>query len=531
MSISGDFPIFAVRIGDVADLEIVASALRYQEYMRARGLVADLVIINEQASSYVQDLQQAIEQLCENSRLRGKELGPRQHIFAVRRDLMDENSYKTLLAVARVVLHTRNGRIFDQVERAEASALAARDAARPAAGETAETRGGRSSPSSRVRATAPASGEGLASWNGFGGFDRGGRDYVVRLGPGQATPHPWINVISNKAFGFHTSAEGASFTWSRNSRDFQLTPWTNDPVTNRPGEAFYVHDQASGKTFSPFAAVARDASTSYEARHGQGFSTFTAKRGPLTLELTQLVDPADPVKLSRLTIRNAGSVAARLRVYAYVEWVLGNNRAKSAPTIVPGLDARTGALFARNPYSLDFGDRTAFLATDGAAQSLTADRHEFIGHEGTVELPKTVTAGAALSGKVEAGADPCAAMARDVEVPAGGEVTLLWLLGDAGSPEEASALVEKHRDRDFSERLAETEKEWRGFLETLQVETPDQAFDAMVNHWLPYQSVACRIRARSAFYQASGAFGFRDQLAGHAGAPAARSDRWRATRF
>lgn len=513
MSISGDYPIFAVRIDDVADLEIVASALRYQEYMRSRGLVADLVIVNEQASSYVQDLQQAIEQLCDNSRSRGGELGPRQHIFAVRRDLMDENSYKTLLAVARVVLHTRNGRIFDQIERAEAAALAVRDAARPADGEAVET-AAQPVPAA-VPAPSPAtvrpSGEGLRSWNGFGGFDRGGRDYVVRLGPGRSTPHPWINVISNKAFGFHTSAEGASFTWSRNSRDFQLTPWTNDPVTNRPGEAFYVHDLVGGGAFSPFAAVAPDASTSYEARHGQGFSTFTARRGRLTLELTQLVDPADPVKLSRLTVRNDGPGVARLRVYAYVEWVLGNNRAKSAPAIVPELDARTGALLARNPYSLDFGDRTAFLASDGEAQSVTADRHEFIG-AGTVELPKTVAAGAALSGKVEAGSDPCAAMARDVEVPAGGEVALLWLLGDAGSADEASALVEKHRATDFAGRLAETGKEWGGFLETLQVETPDEAFDAMVNHWLPYQSVACRIRARSAFYQASGAFGFRDQL-------------------
>ncbi len=138
MSISGDYPIFLVRVGDVADLEIVANALRFQEYMRARGLLADLVIVNEQASSYVQDLQRAIEALCENSRLRGKELGPRQHIFAVRRDLMDENSYRTLLSVARVALHTRNGRIFDQIERAEAAALAARDAGRSMEGEMAE---------------------------------------------------------------------------------------------------------------------------------------------------------------------------------------------------------------------------------------------------------------------------------------------------------------------------------------------------------------------------------------------------------
>ena len=513
MSISGDYPIFAVRISDVADLDIVAQALRFQEYMRARGLLDDLVIINEQASSYVQDLQQAIEALCENSRLRGKELGPRQHIFAVRRDLMDDNSYKTLLAVARIALHTRNGTIFDQIERAEAAALLARDAALDVAGDR-ESRGVaiRSASTAPAIHVAPPKGDDLFSWNGFGGFDRGGRDYVVRLTGERSTPQPWINVISNPSFGFHSSAEGACFTWSGNSRDYQLTSWSNDPVSNRPGEAIYVFDHADGRVFAPYAAVARDPAVTYEARHSQGFCTFNAKRGPLSLELTQLVDPVDPIKVSRLIIRNSGSFAARLRVYAYAEWVLGNNRSKSAPTIVPASDPATGVLMARNPYSLDYGERVAFLAGDKEPDFLTSDRQEFLGHHGTVELPHSVVNGAPLSGRLEAGSDPCAAMARDVNVPAGGEISLLWLMGDAGSTEDANELVTRHRRKDFDERLADNDRDWRGFLDTLQVETPDKALDVMVNHWLPYQSLACRIRARSAFYQASGAFGFRDQL-------------------
>ncbi len=512
MAISGDFPIFALRIGDVADLEIVAQSLRYQEYMRSRGMLADLVIVNEQASSYVQDLQQAIESLCDNSRLRGSELGPRQHIFAVRRDLMDEDSYRTLLSVARIVLHTRNGPVFDQVERAEASEIQARDATRGAADSTIL---------SPLRATVQkliekrdiaAEGTGLDHWNGYGGFARGGADYVVRLTGTRSTPHPWINVISNASFGFHTSAEGASFTWSRNSRDFQVTPWSNDPVSNRPGEAFYVYDHANRRVFSPFAAVARDGSANYEACHSQGVSTFTARRGSLTLELTQLVDPIDPVKVMRMKIRNSGSLPAKLTVYAYAEWLLGNNRPRSAPNIVPALDAETGALLARNPYSLDFADRVSFLASDQKAASVTTDRAEFLGSDGSVEWPASVASGAVLSGKIEAGVDPCAAMSREIEVAAGGEQTMLWLLGDAGSVQEASTLVARNKSKSFDERLAENEQNWRSFLGTLQVETPDKALDAMVNHWLPYQSIACRIRARSAFYQASGAYGFRDQL-------------------
>jgi cyclic beta-1,2-glucan synthetase len=514
MAISGDYPIFVLRIGDVADLEIIATTLRMQEYMRARGLFADLVIVNEQAASYVQDLQQAIESLCENSRLRGKELGPRQHIFAVRRDLMDENSYRTLLGVARVVLHTRNGTIFDQIERAETAEIQARQAAPQPTAPQVSTEDQTPPPADiepDVELPAP-DGTGLVRWNGYGGFDNDGRDYVVRLSGDRATPHPWINVIANGNFGFHTSAEGASFTWSRNSRDFQLTPWTNDPVTNRPGEAIYIFDHGDKSVFSPFAAVARDPALVYEARHGQGVSSFSTKRGPLAVELTQVVDPEDPVKVSRLTIRNEGADPVRLRVYAYAEWVLGTNRAKSAPTIIPARDETTGALLARNAYSLDYGERTAFLTSDGDIQSFTADRLEFIGHDGTVQQPEAVMSGSDLSGTVEPGRDPCAALARDVEIQAGEEATMLWLLGDAASPEEAAELILRHRAVDYDRRLVDNRAAWNGFLETLQVDTPDDALNAMVNFWLPYQAVACRIRARTAFYQASGAFGFRDQL-------------------
>ncbi|MER9839704.1 protein ndvB [Mesorhizobium australicum] len=515
-SISGDYPIFLVRIGDVADLEIVAQALRFQEYMRTRGMMIDFVVVNEQASSYVQDLQRAVETLCENSRLRGKELGPRQHIFAVRRDLMEETTYKTLLAVARVVLHTRNGTIFDQIERAEAAALQTRDGLQPAglpsSREIAALAPQMHAFASQAVADVSADGSGLSLWNGFGGFDGDGRHYVVRLAGRRPPPQPWINVVSNASFGFHTSAEGAAFTWSRNSRDYQLTPWSNDPVSNRPGEGIYIYDQASGKAFSPLAAMVRDPAMTYEAWHGQGFSTFRSKRGPLSMDLTHVVDPIDPVKITRLRIQNSGPVPARLRVYAYAEWVLGGHRSRTAATIVPSRDGATGALLAQNPYGLDFSERVAFLAADTGVHSVTSDRAEFLGRHGSSELPQAVLSGSALSGRVEAGDDPCAAIARDVEIPAGADVTLIWLLGDADSAAQASALVQTHRGKDFDQRLADNEREWRAFLDTIQVETPDKALDAMVNHWLPYQSLACRIRARSAFYQASGAFGFRDQL-------------------
>ena len=500
MAISGDFPIFALRIGDVADLEIVATALRMQEYLRAHGLFVDLVIVNEQASSYVQDLQQSIEQLCENARLRGHELGPRQHIFVVRRDLMDEASYRTLLAAARVMMHTRNGPILDQIERAEQAvktvdAIIARPFAKPVQQDSALP-----------------SGDDLAFWNGLGGFANEGRDYVVRLSGGTVTPQPWINVIANREFGFHTSSEGASFTWSRNSRDFQITPWTNDAVVNRPGEAIYIHNLDNGAVFSPLSCVVRDEGIVYEARHRRGVSQFSASQNNVHAEWTQLVDPHDPVKVQRLLLRNDGKSRVRLRIYAYAEWVMGNNRSRSAFMIVPGRDEASGVLTARNPYHLDFGDRVAFLGSDAGGQSFTCDRAEFLGVGGSTVAPDVVLRGTLPSGTVEAGRDPCAVIACDVELDAGAETSLHFVLGDAASQQEATAFAQKHLRADFAARMLENERAWDDFSAALQVETPDPAFNAMVNVWLPYQSLACRLRARSAFYQASGAFGFRDQL-------------------
>jgi cyclic beta-1,2-glucan synthetase len=511
MAISGDFPIFALRIGDVADLPIVASSLRMQEYLRAHGLIFDLAIVNEQSSSYVQDLQQAIELLCDNARLRGRELGPRQHIFAVRRDLMDENSYRTLIASSRIVVHTRNGPILNQIERAEQSALLTENTRREEATAIAPRKTAYIQSRTPAEAQIPG-GSDLSFWNGYGGFADGGKAYVVRLAGHDVTPHPWINVIANSEFGFHTSCEGASWSWSRNSRDYQITPWSNDPTVNRPGEGIYIHDLVTGEAFSPVAGVVRDTSAVYEARHEQGVSHFSMRKGAITAQLSQLVDPNDPIKVQRLTLTNTGGVRVRLRVYAYAEWVLGGDRARTAHFIVPARDEATGALMASNPYHLEYGQRVAFLASDAAVESWTCDRAEFLGVGGSSFAPRTVMSGSSLANTVEAGRDPCAVLACDVDVEPGQNVSLHFLLGDASSASEVSRLVQQHKARAFEDRLRENAGSWDAFAQVLQVETPDPAFDAMVNVWLPYQALACRIRARSAFYQASGAFGFRDQL-------------------
>jgi cyclic beta-1,2-glucan synthetase len=507
LSISGDFPIFAVRINDDIDLGIAREALRAQEYLRSRGVTADLVIINERASSYAQDMQHTLDAMAENLRLRGLSDGPRQHIFAVRRDIMEPQTWSALLSASRAVFHARNGKISDQISRAEN--LLTKPAPKddiPAAPLLAVIRD--ESGASNVE----INGDGLDFWNGYGGFSADGREYVTRLRGGEATPQPWINVISNEAFGFHVAAEGAAFTWGRNSRDYQLTPWTNDPVINRPGEAIFIRDMDSGAVLSPYAALSRRKSVQFETRHGLGYSIFKSVQDGLEIEVGQTVHRAAPVKYLRLLLKNTSNDARSLKVYGYAEWVLGNNRAKTAPFILSHHDEASGAVLASNPYSIDYSGRTAFLAASDMPSGFTSSRREFLGQWGSIYAPQAVLDGGVLSGAVEADGDPCAAIVVDVTLEAGATRELTFYIGDSDNAEQALEHLAEARKSTFDTVLEASNSYWQDFTGVLQIETPDKAFNNMVNAWLPYQSLGCRILARSAFYQASGAFGFRDQL-------------------
>ena len=508
VTISGDFPIFTLRINDDIDLEIAREALMAAEYLRSRGISADLVIVNERAVEQAQDMQRELDKLVEHVRHNQGD-GLRQNIFSVRKDQIENETYQEILAASRVIFHARNGKLVDQIARA--------------ATLFASTQSDETTPVNRlsvpvtlqdsVFAAEPIEAQDdLDFWNGYGGFAKDGREYVVRLPGGQSTPHPWINVISNERFGFHVPAEGGGFTWSHNSRDYQLTPWTNDMVINRPGEALYVADLDSSKVMTPYAGLSRNAKVRFEARHGLGYSVFSSEDDGVALELTQTVDRERPVKLFRLRLSNKGAGSRRLRIYNYAEWVLGTNQNKTRPFILSTLDEETGALFANNPYSIDYFKRTAFMAASETHSSFSASRREFIGRHGTIQMPEAVVTAAALSNSTDLDGDPCGALAFDVTIAAGEQKEICFYMGDTATVEEARALVSEIRKADFEAVLSAGREFWDGFTGHVKISTPDKAMNNMINAWLPYQSLGCRIMSRTAFYQSSGAFGFRDQL-------------------
>ncbi|SOD93332.1 GH36-type glycosyl hydrolase domain-containing protein [Caenispirillum bisanense] len=498
--ISGDRPIVLVLVKDAEDMTVVREIVAAHQYWQMKRLAADLVIVNERQSSYVQDLQNGIDTMVRSARSRAGSRTPASgDIFTLRTDLMTAEDVALLRSVARIVLVAGRGSIGSQIAGASAAAalrLRPESPARPA------------TPSGPAVDVASLD---LDVFNGLGGFARNGREYVTVLAPGRQTPAPWINVVANPDFGFQASATGSGYTWAENSRENQLTPWSNDAVSDPPGEAFYVRDDATGALWSPTAQPCRDDGT-YVARHGFGYCRFEHTADGIALDLLQYAPLADPVKISRLTIRNLSARPRRLSITAYVEWVLGTRRAASAPFVVTEMDEASGAMLARNPWNGEFPGRVAFADLGGRQTAWTGDRGEFIGRNGSLARPAALTGTAALSGRTGAGIDPCSALSAPVALKPGESVEIVVLIGQAASTEQAQALIAHYRAADLDAVLAEVTDHWEETLGAVQVETPDRAMDIMLNGWLLYQTIACRLWARSAFYQASGAFGFRDQL-------------------
>jgi len=480
-----------------------------------KQLAVDLVILNERASSYVQDLQALLETVVRTSSPQASRNGRAPHggVFIVRADLMTPAQRDVLLAAARAVLLSRRGTLSEQVLRAErAEAAAGPPSRRTAAATTAA-----------VQVPTPRPPD-LEFFNGLGGFAAGGREYVTILDGGRWPPAPWINVVANAAFGFQVSESGSGYTWSINSRENQLTAWSNDPVGDPAGESLYVRDDETGEVWSPTALPIRQQSETYVARHGQGYSRFEHHSHGIALDLVQFVPLEDPVKISRLTLTNASGRRRRLSVTAYVEWVLGAARSTTAPFIVTEIDMNTGAMLARNPWSLDFGARVAFADLRGRQTAWTADRTEFLGRHGSAEHPAALGRDHRLSGRTGAGLDPCGALQTTVELAAGERAEIVVVLGEAASREAATQLILRHRACDLDGVLAAVVAYWDEVLGAVQVSTPDRSLDVLLNRWLIYQTLACRVWARSAFYQAGGAYGFRDQLQDVATLALARPD-------
>jgi cellobiose phosphorylase len=494
--ISGDLPIVLVRIRDRNRLDLVRQAVQAHAYWRMKGLNVDLVIWNEDDSVYRQELHDSIMSLIASS-LESVMVDKPGGVFLRRAEQITEEDRVLLQAVARVVLVDDAGTLPEQVERrgrARTSMAILKPIRRQA-----------------KAATADKPQYDLAFFNGLGGFTHDGREYIIILNPGENTPAPWVNVIANPQFGTVVSESGGGYTWAENSHGFRLTPWSNDPVSGGGGEALYLRDEESGRFWSATPQPARGA-MAYVARHGFGYTVFEYQEDGVASELTLYVATDAPVKFARLKMTNRSGRRRRFSATAYWELVLGESRDKTLMHVVTEIDPITGAIFARNAYNLEFGGRVVFAHSSETTRTMTADRTEFLGRNGTPANPAALNRNH-LSGRVGAGLDPCAAIQAPVDLDDGQEKEIVFILGSAESEDQARQLIQQTRGVSGAQRaLEDVWQYWSRTLGVLYVETPDPAVNFLTNGWLMYQTLSCRMWARTGFYQSGGAYGFRDQL-------------------
>ncbi len=497
-AISGDLPIVLLQIKSLDNIELVRQMVQAHAYWRLKGLAVDLVIWNEDHAGYRQVLQEQILALI-TSGIEGHTVDRPGGIFVRMADQMSSEDRILLQAVARVVLNDTAGTLAEQINRRGAP----------------ELRMPKLYPiSPRFQEQVPAKVDkpDLQFFNGVGGFSPNGREYVITMEPGQTTPAPWVNVLANPQFGSVISESGQAYSWGENAHEFRLTPWSNDAICDIGGEAFYLRDEESGHFWSPTALPCRGTG-SYVTHHGFGYSIFEHTEGGIRSELTVYVAMDASIKYSVLTVKNESGIERKLSATGYVEWVLADVPSKSVMHIVTELDPVSGALFAHNAYNTEFADRIAFFDADAAIRSVSGDRSEFIGRNGTLSNPAAMGR-THLSGKVGANLDPCAAIHVLFQLAAGQEREIVFMLGVAGRRSaDVSNLIQRYRGNLAAKKAREAVTTyWQHTLGAIQVETPDIAFNLLANGWLVYQTIACRMWARSGFFQSGGAFGFRDQL-------------------
>jgi cyclic beta-1,2-glucan synthetase len=497
--ISGDKPIAVLSIAEAVDISCVRQMLQAHSYWHQHGLSADLVILNEESSSYEQPLNEELKQLIQaQSSLTG--VSQYDGVFLLNVDQIPEEDLTLLLAVSRVSLVASRGSLPQQ--------LAGRS-------KITEYPSPLSISFVPEEPSAPLPYMDLPYFNGLGGFTHDGRVYATYLGPEDHTPAPWVNIISNPTFGTLISESGSGFTWHGNSQQNRITAWSNDAVSDPTSGAIYIRDEETGKFWTPTPFPIRELDA-YRTRHGAGFTIFEHNSHSIEQELVTFVPMDDnggePIRVQRLRLRNGSSIRRHLSATFYLEWTLGEDREKTQQHIETKWDDASKTLIARNRYSADYGDRIAFVTMNPTPDSYSGDRTEFIGRNGTQSDPAAMKR-LHLSNRIGAGLDPCSAMQVKLELAPGESTDVICILGQTTSMGEVQRLVQKYRENlGVEEALLRTTRWWDNLLGSIQVETPELAANFMINHWLLYQTLSCRIWGRSAFYQSSGAFGFRDQL-------------------
>ena len=494
--ISGDIPIVLVSVSAVHEMDVVEQAIKAHKYWKTKGLNVDLILLNEDESSYYQPMEELLKEKIFNLGS-GHLINNYAGVFILNAYILPREDYILLYSSARFILKGNEGNISNQLK------IDIKDEALP--------------PLKKFRAPITSYSVleeekmELFFYNGYGGFIRDGSEYVIELKNNLQTPTPWINVISNPDFGFQVSENGSGFTWAENSRENKITPWSNDATTDPSSEAIFIRDEEDGSLWTPTALPIRE-QEKYTIHHGWGYSVFHHDSHGIYQKLNMYVPLEGSIKISMLNLQNHSNKKRNLVLTYYIKPVLGVSPEDTLPFIVTDWNKELESLLINNTYQTEFPQSIVSLSCSEAVNSYTGDNEEFIGDSGDLSSP-TALKREKLSNRVGAGFLPCGAIQIEISLQPNEEKDISFLLGYSNDSNSLEKLITQFKDIKNAEvALAETKNYWKNLLGKIKVSTPDVSMDYLLNGWLLYQSIACRLWARSAFYQSGGAYGFRDQL-------------------
>ncbi|MFT3903476.1 MAG: glucoamylase family protein [Niabella sp.] len=496
-AISGDLPIVLVRVTNSENIAFVKQLIRAHTYWRMKGLSVDLIIWNEDYSSYRQEFHDEIVGFV--SVTSGAVIDQPGGVFVRSGDQIANEDRILFQTVARVILTDTDGSLREQINK---------QLEHPALPPLLKTGEKRYPVDKKQQVSLPLH---LIFQNGLGGFTQDGKEYVLEVSRNKTTPAPWCNILANPSFGSMLSESGSAYTWADNAQAFRLTPWMNDPVSDGSGEAFYIRDEETGSFWSPTPAPCIS-DMPFVVHQGFGYSVYEHIEDGIKTKMCAHVDVEAPVKFIRIKIKNLSGRQRRLSATGYVEWVMGDMAAKTRMYVTSEKDRETGVLFIRNKYNTVFAEKVCFLDCNSAEKSFTCDRTEFIGRNGSLSNPEAMRR-EKLSGRNGAAYDPCSAIQVYITLAEKEEKEIVFILGAGANEHHARELVQQFKDVEIvKQSLEKVHQQWTDILGRVHVHTPDEAYNVMANGWLLYQTLSCRIWGRSGFYQSGGAYGFRDQL-------------------
>ena len=491
--ISGDLPIVLMTLGRVDHMAVLYDVLKAQEYWRLMDLHVDLVIVSEEKYSYSLPLFTLVKDIVTSSQTHTLTEIP-EDIFLLEGNKVTAEDLVLLHDAAHIIIDGNGATLAEQMKRQHTPEQPQK--LLPA-------------PTPVIDSPIPLKQPIVLDENGLGGFSVDGNEYIIQLEHKQNTPAPWVNVIANPGFGFIVSEAGSGYAWTENSHENRLTPWSNDVVDDSPGEAIYLQDTDSGSLWSPTPMPIREAEP-YIIRHGFGYTVFEHNSHGLSQELTQFVPANDSVKIGLLRLHNETTRQRNMAITYYVQPVLGVNVQDTALHLTSSITA-SGTMLLENRYDQNWAGKVCYVHTSMEVTSFTGDRANFFGY-GDMAAPDALQY-TALSGHVGVALDPCAAIQGNLTLAPGEKREIVFLLGVAQGPLVADTMIRQYGTPEGAwNGLTEAIHFWKTKVSTVQVNVPSIAMSRMLNGWLQYQVISCRLWARTGFYQSGGAFGFRDQL-------------------